>query len=1123
METPKGKQAYLKRLCFPGDGKPNARLIRDLQARLGPRQLREVLLGVYDEDERWQGFCIDLLDRHQAALCDLLLARVVREKRHLEEARDVDLVVAEVLYESLYGSGGLRTEVAAQLRERAYSPAPLSGDLTKQLLQSLLLLNVSAVCLARFENEAVESELLDLLSRGPRCTSSLVTLALFEDGEVDRLCALMKRLPIEKLAAIVDAVPVEVREPLERVARIIVEGALRQMPCLTLPFLEAAVRFLPLAQGVAVCLQCLGGAYEKLDPRPLAFEVLLAHAPEAAAMGRQYLAVALVIDRHLDGIAAAAGDSDGETDELAAEDLHRSCWTWITSVVQKNPKAASDLDDEALVVAATVTLPPFVARHMLRFRTALGGIAAELLELLGCWGEKENGSWFVYALRGQTTLYIPAFNALLTLRASAWPCIAEGLRLYPDLVGPLARLAERIGDGDPPPDIVEAIAGAATLVEDDELANVAVLLARARHSAAEALLTRLLKHANPYLQAAGLHAASLAGVSTILPSVIVSLLHPVQHVRAEARYALLRWQPRTDALARLRRAARSRSTVLQLKALELLHALGDATLGALLEELGQNDRLPADLPKHVPNPALPPPEDAVLGPKVLTPPGYQGPLLAHWRRYWLRLSRHPKLFRLFSEFSNVRMLDDEQYLEVRDAVSPAGGCLQWFLCDLVEDYTLQLRGVFELFFGLSIPDETWQGAVFAACRKLDRRYLAAQWQRGRPDLVLGQAEGLQWQLAIRWLIEDELRQRLRQELDKGLLYQALPNPQRQRVICEWLWLNFFPNWYWAYDVRPRLSLEELVSYVVESGWERFKDDGPLDTRIAHQIIDYLALYATALPCPVTFKGECREALWKCFQPLVLKHRRRCAIAAKAEEREERLARFGRLIRDCFGRAVDEYDAFWGGPPEPVLPMGIPLMRLSKLPKNVYGRGVPFAHFFERRLAHLLNEPVPGPGELPLYDDVDSSGDAKRKPKQRISAPGKHVLGQMLLPSEAFTDSQDRDWVTIRGLVALTDVPESTLRRYGDKKIIPFQRVKNMRVVPAEDALPQLIEDILAYGVLTHPTKLIESYDVSSRTLRRWIQSLPPELGSSAKLRRLSEDHPPPAGSSPAPPVRSGKE
>ena len=927
--------------------------------------------------------------------------------------------------------------------------------------------------------------------------------------------ALVQQLPVGKLAPVVNACPVEARAPLREAAQRQVEALLDETGPPDATLLKAAGEFLPLEKVLPLCLRTFGRSYPGAsDPRATAMSILLAHATEAAPLWRQYLRIALVLERKLEDIlehsVAEARDPMNRSPAPDREaDPHEQAWMLVLRTAESMTRRGAYWDEASIIPHVQQIVSDYSPIDVLAMGLKLGPICRDLLRCASHFGDESDPPWLVYGLLAQSNvdIYIPAFNALLSLQQAALPQILRGLRQYPEIAGSLIQLTNRIWGDEPPAEVVGAVAEAGENATGPGLADVTMFLAKQRQPAAIPLITRLLRHDQAYLRAAGIYAASYSGDGRFLPAVIAALLYPIQCVREEAHHALLRWDPRArgEVLSQPRRAAHSRCAVLQLKALDLLWCLEDEALPALIDELRRGHAAPEELLDELSEAPPPPPGNPRFVPTIFTAPGQRGFVTPRWRKYRLQLCRNPKLFRLFTEFNEMRMVNDEQYLEVRDAVASGRPCLRWFLLDVVEHYTLQLRGVFQLYSGVEIPEEVWQGAVAAGCRRLDRDYLTKQWQRGRPELVLGQAEGQHWTLALRWLIEDELRQALSDQINRALTTVTYTDP-RQQVVHEWLRLSCFPNWYWGYDLRPRLGDEELVRYVVKTGWELKKGSSQVQVHVAHQIIDYFAMYATLLPCPAEHKLQCQQRLIECFQPLVGKQWRKWLRASLRRDAQPWRKIFDDLVEKCARDALKDYDPFWKGPREPLWPLGLPIMRMFKLPETVYGRGIPFTHFFERRLSRMLADFDGKSGEVPVGSPETVT---KRSTRKTLETATVVIAGMVVGASQVITDNQGNDWLTIRRLSALTKVPESSLRRYEAEGIVPFERLKGCRAIAADDTVSQVVRDVVAHRILKHPKQPVSTYKVHPKTISRWIDALPSDFTPYEKLLRLQSEHQPP--------------
>lgn len=1125
------RRKSLKERCFPRMGRPDMALVARLRRGLGPITLREVLLGVFDSDETWREFCLDLLRAQPPNLRERLL-KVLRRARRVLAGGGLGADVADAVHLHMYD--GCEDIRALQQRLAQGGTSLKACEVMVTRLEWRLRQRAAAILLTAFDDPEADAELEEVLHSSDGTNRTEIAAALLTaPAGIERLRRAIEKAPPGAIKVLVEAGTGEHRRALRAAATARIDALAEEADRASLELLAAATEFLPLHALISLCLKQLGRYRLGDEPLARAIETLQAAGPEAAAAWLSYLQVCLVIERHLEALAEAAGGEPAlagmEADASVLcmmRDLHPGTQTqehvWSIHVrTQANLAQAGPPDEAQIIAAARHAIGAAFPCPVLRLRTAYQAVLLVLVRYaLAICGEQAAPA-LIHGL-GAEHSYVGCFNALVHLQERALRHLADGLRAHPDLAGSIVRLAERIENGRLTTCMARAAIEALPRTNGSSRTELALYLARRKYRPLESLLGDLLRSHEPRERAVGAYCVSRLGASSHIPALIVLLLDAYHEVRDETRLALLRYPHPQQVIHHLSRAARSRSAVLQLSALDLLAEIGDVSLRPFLKQLRRECPHLADVVRDVSRRVAGAPFDPgslPARPVAILPQALRTP---RWRTYWRQLCRQPDMFNLFHRFNQTGMITDEEYFQLRrHALEGRAGC-RAFLQDVINDYLASLCEAFGRYHGLQIDEDLWQRAADEAVQTVDEQYLEQAWHRGRSDLVFADECTQHAMFALRWQMEECLLRSF-----EGQIGQARPDgfpalPDQDPVVAEWLWLSTHANLYWSYDVRPRVGLAELAAYAA-ANWRvlRQKRFSP-QVKTVREIVDYLAIMATVSPCPRTWQEQCKEHLAECFEPFRQRAERYWRKASLQRDGDSRLDRFGALWDDLFSHAVADYDAFWSGPSEPILPVGMALMRSApaKLPKHVHGRGVPFAFFLGRRVREVLGEDAVGTAlslddapELAEPEEEDNAEEAETSEAQAKDAT--EESGEAEESSEPgfrpdlLEDADGRKWLSIRDLAQRTGLSEKVLRTEESRGAIAFTRVQGIRAVPwVPETVDRLVEELQARAVLRQTGLLAQRFGVSQKTVTRQITKLREALTAAQCVAALRRRYPP---------------
>ncbi|EKD38452.1 MAG: hypothetical protein ACD_75C00731G0002, partial [uncultured bacterium] len=450
----------------------------------------------------------------------------------------------------------------------------------------------------------------------------------------------------------------------------------------------------------------------------------------------------------------------------------------------------------------------------------------------------------------------------------------------------------------------------------------------------------------------------------------------------------------------------------------------------------------------------------------------------------------PNLWALYIELAElpagppVPLYTDEEILDWRErCLLDLAPWRRGYLLDMLSEYTNGARDAVVAYRSLSLSLEESDEALLTAIKNVDKKYLAAEWQRDETDPVLGSDQIPQWIQAVCHLFENRLIQRSSQK--DTWLEGDLPEDEKVR-LC-WERLRGFTDLYFGYHVRPALSPDGLARFVLNHYRKADRKPASEDTRIVREIVDYLAFQCAVRPGSKTWRKECAEALWNCFEPMrdrVHNNLLKESIEYDDPEfRSERLQKAKERLRDIFEEALEEYNPFlqeWGekqrSKPEPVnlfFPLGDLALRSHDVrqSRGFTARRIRFPGFLE----HRVNREFPRP---------------KTSSEKQHSDP-------------------EEEGVTISGLSRQTGFSEKVLRAAEALGEIEFKRPRSRRKFPNDaEKIEQLRNTLQFKRQLRNKSDLAKMF--FHEFLRRESAAIKQHFGEewdehlSAELESLSD-------------------
>jgi hypothetical protein len=1061
-------------------------LARRLQRSAGPGQVAELLRGTLGTDEDWRGWCSGVLGGMHGFMPKVRMAAAEAGKLDAEADVFVSLCGTD---RDVYWDGAVSEEGFQEwLLARKEIDQPNKGEMNAILrLRTARLTRMGALGrLVEDTSEEAEVILANIVQTGsPRQHAAAIIRILHAEGGYDRLARLASFASLSALMMTNIAVgegPAPLTSPEAKAVLAAIHDrlwALRHDPATPRgQWLESAWELLPAGIAVWECLSHLGrttGDYAWQT----AYRLLQSSDEEqraailAALRGWLELIGTEEAREHLRAEpteaarawvlahAPAEGDIDDRLQDLVWLAVAEYVHGWAIGQLGEAVAAALVWAAEAMERSGQVQLaaPSWTWTTLTRLVYLAGEVcgagSAELL--IHCLDVHE------------TSVYLAAFNSLLSLGDDAVPALRQALRLGESYAPAVIRILERMG--------VENL-------EDDLAEGLSVADALGRRQAAQALARRGDERSMPV----AIELAASGDPQNRCDAMDIAYRVPCEEGLRLAKHGVDDPHPQVRCVAEVALASQK---------------------------------------AYLTDPARwkPPPRSGF-------PVIVRGAAPEHWETYLELVRGNPVLLETYDKLAeDLLNLTDEEYLKVRAAcLADASGRLKWFLYDILGETGQIWLLQFATYRGLALEELPSSETLFEAFARVDEQHLAEEWEKGHADLILGSESCAQWTLAVLWNWEEALVARVGKVEPSADVARA---GKDEAVRADWNWVSLFSNLYWGLAVRPSVSLQALTRFVLKYWREASGRPLSRDGRIVREIVDYLVTERTVRPGPKAWKASCLEALWDCFTPLtdalwrdVLRQSK--AVGVKTPPRDE----FKRLVRASFERYISDYDAFHTSPSEPLFPFGLLQIRSAnwRLPKGVYGRSIPLAHYLDHRFREdflpqerprdipsdrLDSVPDTGassPEEIVVGVDVDDTeldedelgGPAPSDREPDGGTGDKERDAETLLP-EPIVDDSGRQWLGLPGLAKLLRVSPKVLRSEARRGFLEIHRLGRLQVIPYDlQRIEMLKAEIIARSVLRHPSMLREDLGVSERTIRIWLSQAPEGMPAGEKLLYLRD-------------------
>lgn len=1112
---------------------------RRIAKEMGVQQFQEILWGYAGDDSEWQSWCEHVLDLHPDPIPLMLkLAQRCQRLADTIPSRAANYGVAEDAYWLIpEGNDAFEKGLAEciELKRVSQTDAVEVRRLREARFTRLCCLPHLTVD-RRTECGAVFA---DLFRSGCRVECESACELLLARGNGRALLAQFARdADLEALITIGEAAistDTEKEETHRQVVKII--NAVRQRlwslwkdPQVSSElWLSHASHLLLPPEIASVCLSLLGRHSEKLDG--LATHIL--HLNEAASrqLILRTLSRILQLFEMDDQNPAMEGGVGAEVHQWAKQRLawwgdhpdrlHRLFWEvlldqerfptaldvlqGLSVIYQQHSRAGSSFSGEGKTVVS--------------LRRAFVQLVDLALRLCGT----DCIPYLIRCLRFKEDLqvYYAAFNGLLELGAAACPALVESLAGGTSDSQGIVSLMERLQIRELPARFIELLGS-----EDEILKREVFRMLSLRED--PAVLPFALQWAegeDAADRAWALFAFYHLGTAEGLPCAIRCLTDPHRVLRQQARWALLRIEA-PERIGRLEQAAKEGPRYQRVQVLTLLGDIGSSEAGSALEALssipGELGRMAGRIWRKLEKGIC---FDPGALPVLRNPYEPARPLPTNWKRYFTEIIDDPFLLSVFDGLAEYEfaLTDDNSYTRAHKACFVEGsGDLPWLLFDIMYPTAQTLATAFVLHHKAQIADSDLDLALHSALRQVDGHFLSTEWEKGHPSYMVGHEESPEWQLAVMAVFQENLSL-LRDQLQSSMPKES--NPLRASAIeMDWNRLRKHSDFYWGLLVKPRFPLTELAGFcarnVRAAGGKSTTETG----KTVREIIDYLVLECTFKPGTRQWRSQCREALWDCFLPLRRRIHKQYQkdvwdLIEKRPTAEE--AEFeGSRIREVFEKSLRDYDPFFGGAPEPMIPIGFIELRSAdgKLPKSHYGRGVPFPSFFLSRIDNKFPRRKP-PSKWRFDEDRDSKT-TKHSSGRAASPLGNDHLedttdeekgndaeqygwDQRDAPLMTITDDSGVQWVTYHELTFVLGLSRKQILTAERNGWICFQYLGKRKVVPHED-LPTLKAEVEARFYLKDKKNLSKLLGVTPQTLRNWQKRSPDPSSPARTLQFLRE-------------------